>query len=591
MGRYSPNNKARERKQLESAYQSVSDTAKPGKSRSNGNRKIMLISICCVAAVVLIGVILGCIYLSGTPDNGLILDNIFIAGVEVGGMSKEDAISAVNLATKNTYTKEAMVVSVQSHTAELTPQLTGAKLDVEGAVNAAYEYGRTGSRAQQKRELAALEIAEYHVPLEPYLNLDSDAIRVMLNGLGSHFVGTLSQSIWNVETAANGAQSLVVTIGTAEYALDLQQLYNQVMDAYSSNVFQLEADCPMKKPDPIDLDAIYTEYCTAPVDAIWNTQTGTLTKDIDGFGFDLQATKKLLEEAEYGSTVTIPFGTIKAQITSENLFATMFPDTLGSWTATNKASDNNRNTNLKRACESIDGIILNPGQQFSYNKALGPRTKENGYKIGPSYVGDETEYTYGGGICQVSSALYYCVLQSELQVDERSNHRFAPGYVPLGMDATVSWEYLDFVFTNNTDKPIQILATADGGSVTVKIMGIDTRDYTVKLEYKVVETTPYATTYKTMSENNSDGYRDGDVITSGYTGYVIKTYRHKYNKTTGLLIQEDDSARYIATSTFKPRDEVKCKIEGAAQPTPTPTPTPNPGGGAITDGDGALPDE
>lgn len=585
MGRYSANNKTRQRQQVESAYQRVSDKSKRKPRRSNANRKVMLISICCVAAVVLIGIIIGCIYLSGTPNNGLILNNIFIAGVDVGGMSKEDAMSAVNLATKDTYTKKTMVVSVQSHTAELSPQLTGARLDVEGAVNAAYEYGRTGSRQQQKRELAALETAAYHIPLEPYLNLDSDAIKVMLNGLGSHFVSTLSQSVWNVETV-NGTQSLVVKLGTPEYALDLQQLYNQVMDAYSSNVFQFDAQCPTKYPDPIDLDAIYAEYCTAPVDAVWDAKTGTYTEDVDGFGFDLEDTKKLLTESAYGTTVTVTFRTLKADVTVESLSASMFPDTLGSWVATDKTSDKNRNENLKRACELINGMILEPGQQFSYNEALGPRTKENGFKIGPSYAGDETEYTYGGGICQVSSALYYCTLQAELQIDERHAHRFAPVYVPLGMDATVSWDYLDFKFTNNTDSPIKIYAVADGGSVTVKLLSADKREYTVKLEDKVISSTPYSTTYKTMSENNPEGYRNGDVITPGYTGYVVETYRIKYNKSTGLQIQEDEDTRYITTSTYKSRDEVKCKIEGSTTTTPTPGP-----GGPVTDGNGSLPDE
>ena len=585
MGRYSANSKTKQRQQVESAYQKVSDKRKHAPRNSNTNRKVMLISICCVAAVVLIGVIVGCIYLSGAPDNGLILNNIFVAGVDIGGMSKEDAISAVNLATKDTYTEKTMVVSVQSHTADLTPQLTGAKLNVEGAVNAAYEYGRTGSRAQQKREIAALEANAYHVPLEPYLNLDSDAIKVMLNGLGSHFVGTLSQSVWNVEVV-NGTQSLVVKLGTPEYTLDLQQLYNQVMDAYSSNVFQCEAQCPTKYPDEIDLDAIYAEYCTAPVNAVWNSEIGTYTEDTDGYGFDLEDTKALLAESAYGTTVTIPFGVVKAEVTVESLSATMFSDTLGSWVATDKTSDKNRNANLARACDLINGIILQPGQKFSYNEALGPRTKENGYKIGPSYAGDETEYTYGGGICQVSSALYYCTLQAELQIDERHNHRFAPVYVPLGMDATVSWDYLDFQFTNNTDSPIKIQAAADGGSVSVKILGVDKRDYTVKLEDKVISSTPYSTTYKTMSENNPDGYRNGDVITTGYTGYVVETYRIKYSKSTGLQIQEDENTRYITTSTYKSRDEVVCKIESSTTTTPTPGP-----GGPVTDGTGSLPDE
>ncbi len=521
----------------------------------------MIVAISVAAAVLVIGVIIGCVLLSNSADSGLILEGVSVAGVDVGGMTKTDAISAVRLATGNTYTTQTMVVKIEDHSAELTPTITGAKLDVEAAVEAAYNYGRTGNRSEQQQQQQTAQTSGYIVDLEPYLNLDAAAIRLSLNGLGSHFVGTLSQSTWEITTNEDDKQVLVINIGTPEYALDLQWLYDQVMEAYSKNLFLVEADCPSKEPDPVDLDTIYAEYCTAPVDASWDEEASVFIEEADGYGFHLEETRQLLENAEYGSTVEIIFDTIKPAVTVEELSKELFADTLASYTATDKSSDANRNVNLDLACKAINGIILYPGDVFSYNDTLGPRTPENGYKKGPSYAGDETLMTYGGGICQVSSALYYCAMVADLEIVERYNHGFTTNYVPLGMDATVDWDSrTDFKFSNNTDTPIRIEATANGGSVTVKLIGMDDKDYYIKMEYKVIRSTPYGTTHEYMKENNSEGYRDGDVIEEGYTGYVVETYRCKYDKETDSLISRDLEAE----STYRMRNQVVCKIEGSS---------------------------
>jgi vancomycin resistance protein YoaR len=185
--------------------------------------------------------------------------------------------------------------------------------------------------------------------------------------------------------------------------------------------------------------------------------------------------------------------------------------------------------------------------------------------------------TYGGGICQVASTLYYCTLLAELETLVRENHGFVPDYVPLGMDATVSWGSIDFRFRNSSKYPIRIEATADGGSVTVSLVGTDDKDYYIEMEYEALSKEEYSVSYKTMSANNTDGYKDGDYITEPFTGYQVKTYRCKYHKDTKELISRD----YVDRSTYKKRDGVICRIEGTASGF---------GGGIVTDGDGQLPD-
>ena len=151
------------------------------------------------------------------------------------------------------------------------------------------------------------------------------------------------------------------------------------------------------------------------------------------------------------------------------------------------------------------------------------------------------------------------------------------------MDAVVSWNSLDFKFYNNTNFPIRIDAEASGGSVTVSIMGTDEKDYEIKMEYDILETYNHATTYKTMSANNAEGYKDGDEIVKGYTGYDVEVFKCKYDKESGELISRDK----VDSSHYRSRDAVICKIDAPQEEETTPTTPP----GMQGTGGGISPDE
>ena len=212
---------------------------------------------------------------------------------------------------------------------------------------------------------------------------------------------------------------------------------------------------------------------------------------------------------------------------------------------------------------------MNPGEVFDYNKTLGQRTTERGYKAANAYVNGETVQTVGGGICQVSSTIYYCALMADLEIVTRKNHSYPSSYIPLGMDATVSWGGPEFRFKNNYKYPIKIVATANGGDTTISIMSYDDRDYYVKMEYEVLKKTGYSVVYKDFAYDNAEGYKNGQVISTPYTGYVVDTYRVYYSKETNKEI----SRTYEGRSTYKHRDKVIARV--AAAPTPS---EPTPGG-------------
>lgn len=575
------------RKETDRVERSYQRTA--GKKRGKSSQKTSIVAIC-AAIVVFIGVLAAAFFLLGDSNGNTIIGNISVAGVKVGGMTKEEAVAAVSKATESSYTGTSMVVTVLDSSIEISPADSGVKLDVEAAVDAAYDFGRTGSSSQKKADkLAAL--AGVDIDISDCLNLNKETIQNRLDTLGQKYSSTLVESTYRVDPAfdptSKTPQSLVITIGTPEYSLNMDTLYAQVIQAYNTNTFAVEGVCEVREPASLDLDAIHKEYYVAPKDAVLSSDKTTIKEPSkNGFGFDLEAAKKQLAAAQFGDTVSIPLGVIKPDVTDKDLKKQMFKDVLGKFTATAE-SDDDRNVNLKLACKAINGVVLNPDEKFSYNETLGERTEANGYKPGPTYVGYDTVDTIGGGICQVSSALYYSALIAELDITKREEHQFDPGYVPLGMDAMVSWGSYDFVFWNNLDYPIRIEASASGGSVTVAIMGTETRDYDVKMEYNILDTTNYSTTYKTLSADNDEGYQNGDVIVKGYTGYDVETYRCKYSK-DGDLISKD----HVANSSYKSRDEVVCRIESQNDSPDIWQPQgPSQGiSGSVSEG-GALPDE
>lgn len=175
----------------------------------------------------------------------------------------------------------------------------------------------------------------------------------------------------------------------------------------------------------------------------------------------------------------------------------------------------NRSANIERAARSIDGWVLSPGESFSYNSATGLRTRENGYLDAPVFFDGKLVPDAGGGVCQVSTTLFNAVLLSGLAVTERTCH-FAPvAYAPIGRDATVADNYLDFCFTNVLPHPVYIMAVYEPGAITTYILG-NHADLLQAVDLPEVEnkTMPHTTIFKVdpsqaeerKEEEGNDGY-------------------------------------------------------------------------------------
>ena len=149
---------------------------------------------------------------------------------------------------------------------------------------------------------------------------------------------------------------------------------------------------------------------------------------------------------------------------------------------TKTTSNQLRNTNVKLAAEAVNGTVLEPGEEFSFNTVVGQRTAEKGYKPAAAYNQGEVVEEVGGGVCQISSTLYNAVFRAGLTTTYRRAHTFAPTYVTPGTDATVSWPGPDYKFVNNSKHAVGILAWYKDQTATVQIYGLPVLPEGVKWE-------------------------------------------------------------------------------------------------------------
>ena len=206
------------------------------------------------------------------------------------------------------------------------------------------------------------------------------------------------------------------------------------------------------------------------------TEAFTYGGEENGLAIDEEKLRNDIREAfaagKYNASIDVSAEVVKPEI--DEAAAKAMYTTIGTFT-TNSTNNADRNSNLNLACNAIDGILLQVGEQFSFNLTTGNRTPEKGYKEAAAYNNGEVVSEPGGGVCQVASTLYNALIKAGLEADERHPHTYAPTYVTPGEDATVSYDGYsgpDLKFTNTTSAALVIRAHYQDRTVRCWIIGI-----------------------------------------------------------------------------------------------------------------------
>ena len=476
--------------------------------------------ICCIVLILAL-VAGGCFAIPAIldPHDCRMLEGVTVGGLDLGGMTKSEAGKALTSALEESLSSCPLTLHLPQEDLTLTPAVSNPRVAVRKAVKDAYSYGRNEMTFQMTFSLL------------PYLEVNEAAIREQLDIYASRWDTQLAQPTWELigtqpalstdayDPQAPG-QTLVLTKGVPSLHLDTDGIYAEILAAYDQAITLCAAGdfsvtpevSPEEVPQELDTDAIYAEIAVAPVDDSLDMVTYGFVNGTYGYAFDSKAAAHLLADAPYGASVSVPMEITQPEILGDGVY---FRDVLGHC-ETKHTDDENRNTNLRLLCEALDGVILQPGEEFSYNGTVGERTEEKGYKPATAYSGKNIVKDIGGGVCQGSTTLYNCALLADLEILERVCHGAKVGYVPLGLDAAVNWNTrTDLRFKNNFNFPMMIKAEVSDGYVKMQILGTDEKDYYIEMRCGQGE--------------------EGKII------YAV-SYKYKFDKETGEQISKEREA-------------------------------------------------
>ncbi|MHB0935786.1 MAG: VanW family protein [Armatimonadota bacterium] len=304
-------------------------------------------------------------------------------------------------------TERQVTLTAASEQRAITLAALGIRPDVDGTIDRAYGVGRQGSIFSRLAQ--AMQARRDSVPVPPAYTLDQDAVKRTLVDI-AHVIdrpSTNATAKWDA-----GAKKVVIDPGITGGKLNIDQSLELITVSTVGKLATGEA---------------VPEELALPYDANQPRVTAEMLAPVD----------TLL------STFTTSYGT----------------------------SSRNRAINVETAAASINGTILMPGEEFSYNKVVGPRDAQNGFRIAPVIVNGQLEPGMGGGVCQVSTTAYNAALLANLKITARSHHSHPVAYVPSGRDATVVYGVIDLKFRNSTDAPIVIETQTGGRRLTVRILG------------------------------------------------------------------------------------------------------------------------
>lgn len=483
-------------------------------------KKTLKISIIIISGVLAILIASGAVYAHFMLKNTeTVADGVTVFGVDIGGMSRVAARQTIRENLPGESENKNIELVCGSEILWLTTDELSPEIDVSETVDNAFAYGKSGSKMSRLKKLigAKLEGFEVRAALDISDDILTDILAPFTEGIENPFV----PANYVVEP-----EQIVVIPGKRGMGIDREKLKNDISDhMFRGKKGSIKLKITECEPTVYSAEKLHKIFACEPENAEYTKDESghiTATDGKIGVDFNTKTAQKILDKAK-GGEAYIPIAATKPEVTKDMLLTGMYRDELSSYSSSYTVGNTGRVKNLELACSKLNGTELLPGEVFSYVGAVGSGTYEEGYVDAPIYADGEVATGVAGGICQGSSTLYCAVLYADLNVTERVNHSMPVGYVPAGMDATIATPYIDFKFENSTGYPLKIEASAAGGTMKIRLLGIDT-DPTkeIVITNKKIETIPFET-----KEVETDKLPKGEkkIKQNGSDGSVVETYK------------------------------------------------------------------
>ena len=516
-------------KVIENEEENKEETKKKGKTK----KVIVIVFVILLILVALFFTIFAILNLRNTK----IIRGVQIGEINVSDMSKEDAKALLDEINAKNQEKQ-LVLKYGDLENKVTYSSLAVNYQIDEAINNAYNIGRDGNIFENNLDI--LKTWKDGEKVELKATVDTEKLNQVVQNINNTIQGAVVQPSYEVKD-----DKLIITSGKTGIKVDESKLaeyiYTAVTTETDAQEQTIEIPVITSEPDPIDIDKIHSEVYKEVKDAYYTKDPFTIYPEQKGIDFDVESAKALIQEPkeqyEIQLKITKPSKTVK-EIGTE-----AFPDLLGVCKTNYAASNKNRTTNLILAAGKINGTVLLPGEEFSYNGVVGKRTVEAGYKNAATYSNGQVVDDIGGGICQISSTLYDAAVFANMDITVRRNHQFVTSYLPAGKDATVVWGSQDFKFKNSRKYPVRITATVSGGVATVQIWGVkEDVEYDISIETKQISTIKYTTQYV---EDPSLPAGTQKVTQAGANGRKVQAY--KVMKLNGQVV----SRTLLSTDTYR----------------------------------------
>lgn len=511
--------------------------------------------------------------------NDRVYKGIYINNLSVGGMTRDDLTEAL----RNQFQDRIKDLEITLKT-DRVEEKTGYKdlnvsYGMDTAANDAFALGRKGNMFERLYEI--INAGLKGVNIEMSISYDREKLVGFISVFHKKTLVELKESEMSIQD-----DKITIYSGHHGEKIDESILVTAVDEMIKEGRGgSVKAEIFVTSPAKLNVEDLFTRLNREPVNCLFKVEDGKIAIEphITGMKIEKTTLAAIASELETNESTgkILPVEYIQPEITIEKANALLFKDQLAYMStrfSTSNENDRNRGENIKLAVAKINGKILVPGELFSFNETVGPRTEAGGYKTAHTYSGGKVVDGIGGGICQVSSTLYGAVLKSDLEVIERRNHMFTVGYVPYGQDATVSYGTTDFRFINSTNWPVKIEAgVIKDNNVYFSFIGTnELPERKVILTQEILKKIPFL-----VKQIDDPSMLEGKtyVKQEGKEGYVVNTF--KSIEVDGKVI----SRVKLHTSTYKPLTEETLKgikkpdateTTPAAIPTPSPSPTPTP---------------
>lgn len=469
-----------------------------------------------------------------------VFPGVTVGTIPVGGMSRSAAVDKIEKESGALYEGQNVSVTIYETTYDIPVEDVLQSVDSEQSAANAFAVGRTGNPFVRMWNVIKAAAGQNEAQIAA--TVDEDGLTKTLEDIASKALTEPVEPTWEI-----GTDTMTIYAGKPGVNFDsaaVEQVLDEKIRLMDFEPYEVSVE--LSETPQIDIDKIAEQVIGDPVSATVSKEDGkTIIPEKVGVQFDVEEARTIIGDGSAAS-YEIPVTTTAAKVTAEKLEEVLFRDTLASCSTSLNEGNVPRTNNVRLASAAINGTILNPGEEFSYNNVVGERTTERGYQSAGAYSGNEIIDEVGGGVCQPSSTLYMAVLRADLEVTQRVNHSFTVAYTPLGEDATVSWGGPDFCFKNDTDYPIKILAEQSNGQLTMTIVGTKTSDKTVTTRTEVIET---YTPQRIEKKDNSMMVGQSRVEVSGIPGYSTRTYK--------IITENGQTTEELAnTSNYIKRDEV-----------------------------------